>query len=47
MVRTYKPNTEKRNLDEDRIKTAIAKVTLKPLSIRKATERYGIKPYTK
>lgn len=46
MVRTYKPKTERRSLDEDKIKSAVSEVTLKVLSIRKAAEKYGIKPAT-
>ena len=46
MVRTYKPKTERRSLDEERIKTTVSDVTLKVLSIRKAAEKYGIKPAT-
>lgn len=46
MVRTYKPKTERLNLDEERIKAAVSEITLKVLSIRKAAEKYGIKPAT-
>ncbi|GBP27394.1 Diacylglycerol O-acyltransferase 1 [Eumeta japonica] len=46
MMRTYKPRTERRNLDEEGIKTAVSKVTLKVLSIKKAAENYDIKPAT-
>lgn len=46
MVRTYKPKTERRSLDEERIKSAVSEVASKVLSIRKAAEKYGIKPAT-
>lgn len=46
IVRTYKPKTKKRNINEEDIKTAISEVVSKTLSIRQSADKYNIKPAT-
>ena len=46
MVRTYKPKTDRKNINEENIKDAIREVLSKTLSIRKAADKYGIKTAT-
>ncbi|KAL3289150.1 hypothetical protein HHI36_003587 [Cryptolaemus montrouzieri] len=46
MVRTYKPKTDRKNINEESIEDAIREVLSKTLSIRKAADKYGIKTAT-
>lgn len=46
MVRTYKPKTDRNNINEENIEDAIREVLSKTLSIRKAADKYGIKTAT-
>lgn len=46
MVRTYKPKTDRKNINEENIEDAICEVLSKTLSICKAADKYGIKTAT-
>ena len=46
MVRTYKPKTERCNINEEDVKAAISEVISKTLSIRQAADKYNIKVAT-
>lgn len=46
MVRTYKPKTDRKNINEENIEDAIREVLSKTLSIRKAADKYGYKTAT-
>ncbi|KAL3282604.1 hypothetical protein HHI36_005779 [Cryptolaemus montrouzieri] len=46
MVRSYKPKTDRKNINEESIEDAIREVLSKTLSIRKAADKYGIKTAT-
>lgn len=46
MLRTYKPKTEKSNINEEKVKTAISEVISKKLSIWRTADKYNIKAAT-
>ncbi|CAG9576985.1 unnamed protein product [Danaus chrysippus] len=46
MVRTYKPKTDRKNINEENIEDAIREVLSKTLSIRKAADKYSIQTAT-
>lgn len=46
MVRTYKPKTERRNINEEDVMNAISSVMSKTISIRQAANKYKIKAAT-
>ncbi|GBP58580.1 hypothetical protein EVAR_40863_1 [Eumeta japonica] len=46
MVRTYKPKTDRKDIDKESVKDALREGLSKTLSIRKAADKYGIKAAT-